>query len=79
MLEINYIVLLCHAVAGVCHRFLDRLREPEIGGLVEAALGLLANLIYDCPENIHKLVKLNGTGSSLINRTPVLSASLIQS
>ena len=57
--------LLCLDVAGVCQRYMDRLREPEIGGVVEAALALLANLIYDCPENIHKLVKLNGTDSSL--------------
>ena len=51
----------CASALAICVRLTDRLREPEMSAVVEAALALLSNLIYDCPENIHKLRKMDGT------------------
>ncbi|KAI0243123.1 hypothetical protein LSAT2_008380 [Lamellibrachia satsuma] len=47
-------------ILAICRRLVDKLREPEMSGVVEAALALLNNLIYDCPENLHKLGKMEG-------------------
>ena len=52
------------AVSAICVRLTGRLREPEMSAVVEAALALLSNLIYDCPENVHKLRKMDGTPST---------------